>query len=129
MITSVTKLRTPAKNLRDLFDFALSGPLVGMLTSIGLLIYGVIQTNTIDSASYELLPTLSVDFIKASSLGGNIINFLMNDQILSLQDKDAIPLHPSAIAGFCGLIINALSLLPIGRTYDFIHDKYCLLIY
>lgn len=115
LITSVTKLRTPARNLRDLFDFALSGPLTGMLASAGLLVFGIVQTNTMDQASYALLPTLPVDFIKASSLGGNIINSLMNDQILTLQDKDAVPLHPFAIAGFCGLMINALSLLPIGR--------------
>merc|ERR1719223_740985 len=69
-----------------------------------------------DPASYALLPTLQVDFIKASSLGGNIINSLMDNQVLSMAGKDAVPLHPSAIAGFCGLMINALSLLPIGQS-------------
>jgi len=116
LITSVTKLRTPARNFKDLFDFALSGPLTGMLASIGLLIYGIFQTNSMDPASYALLPTLQVDFIKASSLGGNIINSLMDNQVLSMAGKDAVPLHPSAIAGFCGLMINALSLLPIGQS-------------
>jgi len=116
LLTAVTKIRTPPKSYRDLFDFALAGPLSGFFVSIGLLLFGLVQTNTIDAASYDLLPTLPVDLIKASSLGGNIIDALTSNQVLGSMAAKDLPLHPAAIAGFCGMIINALCLLPIGQS-------------
>ena len=92
--------------------------------SIGLLLFGLVQTNTIDAASYDLLPTLPVDLIKASSLGGNIIDALTSNQVLGSMAAKDLPLHPAAIAGFCGMIINALCLLPIGRKYCVLIDAY-----
>lgn len=36
--------------------------------------------------------------------------------LINQEAATQIPLHPIAIAGFVGMIINALDLLPIGST-------------
>jgi hypothetical protein len=68
------------------------------------------------------LPALPLDILRQSTLGGAII-----DQIItgSLYVPDGaptagitIPLHPFAIAGYVGLIVNALALLPVGSEYS-----------
>ena len=42
---------------------------------------------------------------------------MLGNGILNSPDPNqAIPLHPLALAGFGGLVINALSLLPLGNT-------------
>lgn len=64
------------------------------------------------------LPVISVDLLRSSSLGGGLVEyFLGSTAILPDQGPDAfLPLHPYAIAGFVGLFINALALLPLGHT-------------
>lgn len=127
-LTSITKLKTPPRNLRDLFDFAAAGPIVGMLASAALLVYGAAETNAMDAASYAMLPSLPLELIKSSSLGANILNSLMGNQLLIQNAPSIVPLHPTAIAGFCGLIVNALSLLPIGRKLlDYITSSSCII--
>ena len=65
---------------------------------------------------------LVLDFIAATD-GGGVIEFVLGNGALSLPKAAigtaavagmTVPLHPIAIAGFIGLIINALAVLPIG---------------
>ncbi len=60
---------------------------------------------------------LSFQLKRSSTLGGGIIEYLLGDGLLNTPNpEDTIKLHPYAIAGFGGLMTNALSLLPIGNT-------------
>lgn len=99
-----------------MFDFALAGPLAGMLVSLALLINGLELTSTMALGSQ--LPVVPVDLLRSSSLGGGLVEyFLGNTAILPDQGPAAVlPLHPYAIAGFIGLMTNALALLPLGHT-------------
>lgn len=103
-----------------MFDFALAGPVAGIVVSLVLLLNGLDLTASM--ALGTQLPVLPVDLLRASSLGGGLVEyFLGHTAILPDQGPAAIlPLHPYAIAGFMGLITNALALLPLGREYIFL---------
>lgn len=113
----ITPLITPPKNLKSLFDFALAGPMVGMCISLLLMYSGLEKQVFMDAASQANLPSLPVNLVRASSLAGGIIEWLLGEGTLYSADPNAlIRLHPFAIAGFIGIVTNAFSLLPIGNT-------------
>eukprot|EP00957_Ditylum_brightwellii_P147434 11226474-Ditylum_brightwellii.AAC.1 len=69
-----------------------------------------------DAAELSQLPGLPVQLLRSSSLGGGIIEYLLGDDILLSPDPTAtVSLHPYAIAGFVGIMSNALALLPAGN--------------
>jgi hypothetical protein len=75
------------------------------------------QTMSLDSN----LPVLPVDFLRSSSLGGGMVEYFLGKvAILPNQGPNAfVELHPFAIAGFIGCLINALAMLPLGRKYKY----------
>jgi hypothetical protein len=124
---AVTSLKDPPKDKQALFDFAIAGPLAGITVSIIMLCVGMEATVNMDAASYADLPALPLTLLRQSSLGGGIIDGIAPG-LLDLPDAALnskpiadvnIPLSPFAIAGFLGLMINAINLLPVGRKYIF----------
>ena len=115
---TITPLRSPPPNSKSMFDFAMAGPLAGLIVSLALLWNGLDLTST--SALGTQFPVLPVDLLRSSSLGGGLVEyFLGTTAILPNQGSAAVlPLHPYAIAGFVGLLTNALALLPLGRKWN-----------
>ncbi|KAI2496536.1 hypothetical protein MHU86_17978 [Fragilaria crotonensis] len=113
-----TNLLSSPPNLTSLFDFALIGPFMGITTSIILLVYGVQETLIADPEALKYFPALTVEEIKLSSLGSVIIDFLFGGSgvITSQNPGNSVSLHPFAIGGFAGLIIQAVEMLPLGST-------------
>jgi len=113
---TVTPLRSPPPNSKSMFDFALIGPLAGMVASLLFLVSGLKLTSVMVLGTQ--LPVVAVDLLRSSSLGGGLVEyFLGSTAILPNQGPEAfLPLHPYAIAGFIGLITNAMALLPLGHT-------------
>ena len=119
MFGSLTRITTPPRNLTALFDFAVLGPLLGMISSVIFSCAGLLATKTaLESDSSALLPALPVSVLRLSTLGGSVVdNFFGGDGFITLQDPTTpVPLHPMFIAGFCGLLINAAEMLPLGAT-------------
>ena len=86
---------------------------------------GLEQQVFMDTTTQSQLPTLPVELLKSSSLAGGMVEWLLGDGLLLSPDPSAlIRLHPLAIAGFVGLVSNALNLLPIGSKslLIFFHD-------
>lgn len=118
-LTFLRRIKTPPKNLESLFDFGFFGPAIGIIVSMGFLLFGLQLTTTMDPEAAKYLPSLPVAFVKLSSLGGTIVDQVVGSGtgMLLNQDPNAqIPLHPFAIAGFTSLMINALDLIPIGSS-------------
>jgi hypothetical protein len=120
--STVTTFKTPPPNKTAMFDIALAGPLLGILASIAAVAIGSAMTLTSDAS---LLPALPLEILRQSTLGGGLINSILGNGALSIPDgaqgtaavaSITIPLHPVAVAGYISLIVNALSLLPIGST-------------
>lgn len=118
--STITPLKSPPPSLRSLFDFAIAGPLVGSITSIGFLVVGLVLTTSMDQQTVADLPALPMYLLRSSSLGGGLIELFLGKGVLmrDIPSDVVLPLHPFAVAGYVGLIYNALALLPLGRTYD-----------
>ena len=108
-------MKSPPPNLKSLFDFSIAGPLVGLTASLILLLSGLEMTSSMDIGTP--LPVLPVDVLRASSLGGGMVQFFLgNGAVMPGQGPAAVvELHPLAIAGFMGCLTNSLALLPLGR--------------
>ena len=95
-----------------------------MLASLGALVIGSQLTLASDPS---LLPALPLDILRQSTLGGGIIDSILGGGALNVplgaEASQAVAgmtvsLHPVAIAGYIGLILNGLALLPIGSKFS-----------
>lgn len=115
--STVTTFKTLPKNKNDMFDISAAGPLAGVVASSVTLAIGAKLTLVSDPAT---LPALPLDILRQSTLGGAIIDNIIAGSLYVPEGAPTagitVPLHPFAIAGYVGLIVNALSLLPIGTT-------------
>lgn len=123
--SSITTLKSSPKNRQDLLEFAVAGPLAGMICSIFVLSYGLVLTATADTATIQMFPGLPLAVLRQSSLGGGLVDIFLGNGVLNvpasaegtqLLASTMIALHPFAIAGFLSLFVNALALVPVGRT-------------
>lgn len=121
--SSVTTFKNPPKNKEAMFDISVAGPLLGMLASLAAIAIGSQLTLGSDAS---MLPALPLDILRQSTLGGGIINAILGDGALGVPEgavgtpavaSITIPLHPVALAGYISLVVNALSVLPIGSKY------------
>lgn len=103
-----------------MFDFSVAGPLTGMIASLLAVLIGLQLTVSADPGS---LPALPLEILRQSSLGGGLVDAILGNGALSVPEGAlgtravatmTIPLHPVAVAGYIGLIVNALNVLPIG---------------
>jgi Zn-dependent protease len=107
------KMRSPAENRRALFDVAIAGPLAGLVIAIPALLIGlrssVIMTGAAEPAAGMIHGGTSVGssvllaFLAKLSLGP------------ALHAGHVLQLSPLAFAGWLGLMVTALNLLPIGQ--------------
>lgn len=119
-LTFQTRLKTSPKNLSTLFDFGFAGPAVGMIVSMCFLLIGLQLTLNMDAEAVKYAPAVPVYFLKLSSLGGGIVDYVLgggSDGIILSQDPiTPVTLHPFAIGGLASLMVNALDTIPIGAT-------------
>lgn len=124
LITGVTSTATTFKSLpknrEDMFDISASGPLFGIIASSITLAVGTKLTLVTDPS---MLPALPLEILRQSTLGGGIIEQIIPGSLYVPEGAPTngimISLHPVAIAGYISLIVNALSLLPIGSKLTF----------
>jgi hypothetical protein len=109
-----------------MFDYAVAGPLVGLLASLAAVAVGTQLTLISDPAT---LPCLPLDILRQSTLGGGIIDAILGAGTLNVPGGSlgtsavagmTVPLHPVAIAGYLSLFVNALGLLPVGSKLNLI---------
>ena len=99
-IGTITPLKSPPPNLKSMFDFGLSGPLVGLIGSFALLVDGLQVTSMMDINHIASLPSIPTYLLRASTLGGAFIEqFLGSGSLIPDATSSSLPLHPFAIAG------------------------------
>jgi len=110
------RMRTPT-NRTALFDVGAAGPWAGFLVAIPAVLYGL--------AHSEVRPL--VDHGVGISLGNSVAFGVLTRLALGISPQDAtIMLHPVALAGWFGLFVTFLNLLPVGQL-DGGHVVYALL--
>src|SRR6266508_4514300 len=96
-------MRDPIPNRRALLDIGVSGPLVGFAIAIPVTLAGLALSTT----SPSLPPSMAGEAIQPSLL----FNFLS----LFFPLPDSFIMHPLAFAGWVGLFVTAINLLPAGQ--------------
>lgn len=106
------KMRSPSENRRALFDVAVAGPIAGLVIAIPALLIGL-RSSTILPGDVVAAP----GFMGGTSAGSSILFALLAKLSLgdALQFGHVLRLSPLAFAGWLGLFITALNLLPIGQ--------------
>ena len=104
---AVIKMGGYIPNRRALFDIGVAGPLTGMILIVPAVFFGLKMSSVVD------VTTLGDSTI---SLGDSLLFRLLARAALGpLPEGKDIILHPLAFAGWVGLLVTALNLLPIGQ--------------
>jgi membrane-associated protease RseP (regulator of RpoE activity) len=113
------KMESVAKDRKGFFDVGLAGPLAGLAITIPVLILGLSLS--------EVRPIIHMpgSIQEGNSLLYLALKYLVHGQILPHRGVDVF-LHPVAFAGWIGLMITGINLLPAGQL-DGGHVAYALL--
>ncbi|MBD2252052.1 site-2 protease family protein [Nostoc parmelioides] len=106
------QMRSPIPNRKALFDVGIAGPLAGFIATLPLVIWGLAHSDLVPLT--ENTGLLNPDALnpKYSILVALLAKLALGS---ALTAKLAIDLHPVAVAGFLGLIVTALNLMPVGQ--------------
>jgi len=96
----------PMPNKKALFDVGISGPLAGFLVAIPVTIIGIKL-----STPASLTEPVSGEIM----LGGSILFSFLSSAILNIPYGTPINLSLTAFAGWVGLLITSINLLPAGQ--------------
>ncbi len=113
---AVIRMKGPVKNKRALHDIGVAGPLAGLFFAIPILLYGLYTS--------EVGPISSEGLLEGNSLlyaGSKILIF---GRFLPNGSED-VYLNQIAWAGWVGLLVTAMNLLPLGQL-DGGHVTYTL---
>jgi len=105
------RIKSLSPDRRATFDVAVAGPLAGLVFAIPALLFGLRQSRIIiENASPEVMHT-------GMQIGSSFLMALLAKLALgaSTLEGHQLILHPLAFAGWLGLLVTALNLLPIGQ--------------
>lgn len=114
---AVIKMRSPVHSKRTLLDIGAAGPLAGVFVAIPATIIGLRLS--------KILPLSGLE--GGMSLGSSLLfSLLAYVSVGDLPQNHDIFLHPIAFAGWIGLLVTMLNLLPVGQL-DGGHIAYAVL--
>jgi membrane-associated protease RseP (regulator of RpoE activity) len=110
------RIRSPIRDKRALLDVGCSGPLIGVLVSIPVILIGL------KLSSVTVIGGVGETIILGEPL---LFKFLSWLALGPMTPEENIILHPVAFAGWIGLLVTALNLIPVGQL-DGGHVAYAL---
>ena len=111
------KIKAPITNRRTLMEIGIAGPISGFIVAIPLTLIGLKLSQVVEA----------VPGPERLALGNSIIfSTLLRIAKGPLPEGYTVLLHPMAFAGWLGLFVTALNLLPVGQL-DGGHIMYSLL--
>jgi Zn-dependent protease len=107
------QMRSPPANRKTLFDVAVAGPLAGFVIAVPALLLGL-RSSSITAGGAG---TLSHGLLHGATVGSSILFTVLSKISLgdAAQYGALVQLSPLAFAGWLGLFITALNLLPVGQ--------------
>jgi len=110
------KMKSPIVTRKALIDIGASGPIAGFIISVIATIIGLNMSEIVSSAQAK----------GALNLGDSLLFSLLSRIILGVTPSDSdILLNPVAFAGWIGLFVTSINLIPIGQL-DGGHIAYAL---
>lgn len=109
------QMRSPTENRRALFDVAVAGPLAGLVIAIPALLIGL-QTSAVIGGGAEPARQMG-GMMHGTSVGSSLLLAFLAKLSLGpeLLQGHILQLSPLAFAGWLGLFITALNLIPVGQ--------------
>ncbi len=104
---AVIRIRSRIRSPNALFDVGAAGPLAGLLVALPVLVYGL-ATSPVE----PLKPSAGGYLVEGRSLLYLALLRLVKGPI---PDGSDILLTPTAFAGWAGLLVTAINLLPVGE--------------
>ncbi|MDQ6887881.1 MAG: site-2 protease family protein [Gemmatimonadota bacterium] len=107
------RLRSPFVDRRTLFDVGIAGPLAGLLIALPVLAVGIALSH-----ASELGPRLPFSHQFVLMDGGPVMlgdSFLLVAMRRMISGDAVLGLHPTAVAGWVGLFVTMINLLPLAQ--------------
>ena len=114
---AVIRIRSPIPHKRALMDIGAAGPLAGLALAVTACAVGLAHSSVVDSDYFQWRPVQ----LGAPLLFQGIYSLLLPE----IAPNQLVLLSPIAFAGWVGLFITALNLLPVGQL-DGGHIAYAL---
>lgn len=111
-------MKSPISDRNALIDIGAAGPLAGLAVTIPVLFVGLSLSQVVPAVQTE-----GAGIHLGECALFSVINWIVNGTIAS--DHDVI-LHPVAFAGWIGLLVTSLNLIPVGQL-DGGHILYAIL--
>ncbi len=113
---AIIKMKPPIPDKRSLIDIGASGPIGGFIIAIIACVIGLSLS--------EVKPAGALD--GGLAFGSSLLFSFLSDLVLQTGPEEYdVMLHPVAFAGWIGLLVTSLNLLPIGQL-DGGHIVYAL---
>lgn len=113
---AVIKMKPPIPDRRSLIDIGASGPIGGFIIAVIACIAGLSMSDIRPAGELQ----------QGISFGSSILFDLLSKIVLNIDpEKYDVLLHPIAFAGWIGLLVTSLNLLPVGQL-DGGHIVYAL---
>jgi membrane-associated protease RseP (regulator of RpoE activity) len=106
------QMRSPIPHRKALFDVAIAGPLGGLIIALPLLFWGLSLSEVVPLVEKSTMLQFNALDPRFSLLFALIGKLAMGATFIK---GTSIALHPLAIAGYIGLIVTALNLMPVGQ--------------
>lgn len=103
---AVIRMQRPIEDRGKLFDVGAAGPIAGLVVAIPLLVVGLYLS--------EVGPPTEGSFIEGNSILYALLKYAVFGRWLPGDGVD-VQLHPMAFAGWVGLLITMINLMPIGQ--------------
>ena len=103
---AVIRMKAPIKNKRALFDIGVAGPLAGLFFAIPILLIGL--------ATSQTGPPSTTGYLEGNSIAYLLAKYAFFGQYLPNATAD-VYLNQVAWAGWVGLLVTALNLMPVGQ--------------
>lgn len=110
------RLRGPILRRSVLFDIGVAGPLASFLLSLPLLFIGLGLSSSVPTGDAGLYPFLVHFAGEPIRIGSNaIVQAAAALWVPGFEPGSAVVLHPLAFAGWLGIFVTALNLIPLGQ--------------
>ena len=101
------RIKSQITSKRALFDIGVAGPIFGIIAAIPVLLIGIKLS--------QIVPVENIGEAEVINLGDSLIfSFFVHMILGSIEEGYDIFLHPVAFAGWIGLFVTALNLIPSG---------------
>lgn len=102
------KIKSRISSKKALFDIGVAGPIAGIVVAVPVLYIGLSLSEIVDVSSYRGEAGIT--------LGNSPIFYFFSQLIFgNIPEGKDILLHPVAFAGWIGLLVTALNLIPSGQ--------------